>query len=152
MSKKRSKYIADFYYFDKILTVLSATSGGMSIISFACILGAPVGKASGSFNLKFSLTKEILEKLLKITKSKKKKHNKIFVLARCKLNCIETLVSQALIDLESSHEECKTNVNEEENYIRLKENRKVIKSFDGLNEEEDKRIESTRNIRKNLQN
>ena len=88
---------------------------------------------------------------MKITKSKKKKHNKIFVLARSKLNCIETLVSQALIDLESSQEECKKNVNEEENYIRLKENRKVIKSFDGLNEE-DKRIESNKNIRKNLQN
>ena len=145
MSKKRSKYIADFYYFDKILTDLSATSGGMSIVSFACIVGAPVGKASGSFNLKFYLTKEILEKVLKITKSKKKKHNNIFVLARSKLNFIETLVSQALIDLESSHEECKTNVNEEENYVRRMD-------FDGLNEEGDKRIESNKNTRKKLQN
>ena len=74
------------------------------------------------------------------------------MLARSKLNCIENLVSQALIDLESSQEECKKNVNEEENYIRLKENRKVIKSDDGLNEEEDKRIENNKNIRKNLQN
>ena len=72
MSKTRCKYIADFYYFDKILTVLSATSGGMSIISFACIVGAPVGRASASFNLTLSLTKEILKKLLEITKVKRK--------------------------------------------------------------------------------
>ena len=47
-----------------------------------------------------------------MTKNKKKKHNKIVMLAKSKLNSIETLVSQALIDLEISHEEFKTIVNE----------------------------------------
>ena len=68
MSKKRSKYIADFYYFDKILTVLSATSGGISIISFACIIGAPVGKASGSFKFKIFLDKRTKGKIIENNK------------------------------------------------------------------------------------
>ena len=50
------------------------------------------------------------------------------MLARNKLNSIETLISQALIDLEISHEEYKTTVNEEENYRRLKVNIRMIKS------------------------
>ena len=51
------------------------------------------------------------------------------ILARSKLNSIEKLVSQALIDLEISHEEFKAIINEEENYRRLKENR-MMKSDD----------------------
>ena len=38
------------------------------------------------------------------------------------------MVSQTLIDLEISHEECKAIINEEEKYGRLKENIKMIKS------------------------
>ena len=41
-STKLSKYVAAFDYIDKILIVLSATSGGVSIISFTTIVGAPV--------------------------------------------------------------------------------------------------------------
>ena len=48
MSKKLSKYIAAFDYFDKSLTVLSATSGGVSIISFASVIRVPAGIASVS--------------------------------------------------------------------------------------------------------
>ena len=52
-SKKLSKYITAFDYIDKILIVLSATSGRVSIISFKSIVGAPVGIASASFILFF---------------------------------------------------------------------------------------------------
>ena len=51
-SKKLSKYVATFDYINKILIVFSAT--GVSITSFASIVGAPVGKASPSFTLIFS--------------------------------------------------------------------------------------------------
>ena len=54
MSKTLSKYIAAFDYFDKTLIVLSATSGGISIVSFTCVIGAPIGIASASFSLVFS--------------------------------------------------------------------------------------------------
>ena len=67
------------------------------------IVRAPVGIASVSFTFIFSLTTGIIKKLLSITRNKKKKHDKILMLAKSKLNSIETLVSQALIDMETSH-------------------------------------------------
>ena len=85
-SKKISKYVAVFDYIDQALIVLSATSSGVSIISFTSIIGAPVGIASASFTLIFSLTTGIIKKLLSITRNKKKKHNKILMLAKSKLN------------------------------------------------------------------
>ena len=100
---------------DKILIVLSSTSGGVSIISFATVIGAPVGIASASFNLIFSLTTGLIKKLLSITRNKKKKHDKILVLAKSKLNSIESLVFQALIDVEISLEEFITILNEKKN-------------------------------------
>ena len=57
-SQKLNKYATTFDYMDKILIVLSATTGGVSLISFTSIIGAPVGIASVSFTLIFSLTKE----------------------------------------------------------------------------------------------
>ena len=121
-SKKLSTYVAAFDYIDKILIVLSATTGGVSIISFTSIIGAPVGIASASFTLIFSLTTGIVKKLLNITRNKKKKHDKIFMLAKSKLNSIETLISQALIDREISHEEFVTMLKEKDKYEKMKEN------------------------------
>ena len=86
-SKKLSKYVAAFYYIDKILIVLSAITGGVSICSFTSCAGAPVGVASASFNLIFSLTAGITKKLLSTTREKKKKHNKI-LLSWLKVNSI----------------------------------------------------------------
>ena len=64
------------------------------------------------------------------------------MLAKVKLNSIETLISQALIDLEISHAEHKTIINEEENYRRLKENIIMMKA------KELKTIEILEKIRK----
>ena len=65
MSEKLSKYIATFDYIDKTLIVLSATSRGVSIISFASVIDAPAGIASASFTLVFSLTTGIIKKSYK---------------------------------------------------------------------------------------
>ena len=105
-NKKLSKYVAAFDYIDKVLIALSATTGGVSICSFTSNVGAPVRIASARFTLMFSLTRGIIKKLLSITRrKKKKKHDKILMLTKTKLNNIETLISQALIDMEISHEE-----------------------------------------------
>ena len=121
-SKKLSKYVAAFDYIDKILIVLSATTGGVSICSFTSVVGAPVGIASANFTLIFSPTTGIIKKLLSTTRIKKKKHDKIFVLAKSKLNSIETLISQALIDMEISHEEFIAIFKEKDKYEKMKEN------------------------------
>ena len=59
-SQKLKKYVTTFDYIDKVLVVLSAVTGGVSIISFASIIGAPVGIVSLSFTLIFSLTTGII--------------------------------------------------------------------------------------------
>ena len=64
-----SRYVTVFDYIDNIL---SGTTGGISIISFTTNIGAPVGIASASFILIFSLTTGIMKKLLNITRNKKK--------------------------------------------------------------------------------
>ena len=119
-SKKLSKYVAAFDYIDKILIVLSATTGGVSICLFTSVVGAPVGIASASFTLIFSLTTGIVKKLLNITRNKKKKHDKILMLAKSKLNSIETLISQALINMKISLEEFVTILKEKEKYEKMK--------------------------------
>ena len=115
MSKRLSKYIASFDYFDKSLIVLSVTTGSISIASFATVIGAPVGIISASFSLAFSISTGIIKKLLKTTRNKKKKHNKIVMLARSKLNSIESKISEALINNEISHEDFITIINEKKN-------------------------------------
>ena len=81
-SKKLSKYVTAFDYIDKILIVLSAATAGVSICSSARVIGAPVGIASASFTLIFSLSTGIIKKLLNTTRKKKKKHNKILMLLK----------------------------------------------------------------------
>ena len=104
-SKKLNKYVTIFDYLDKVLIVLSAATSGVPIISFRSIADVPVGIASSSFTLIFSVTTGIVKKLLNIARNEKKNHDKILMLAKSKLNSIETLISQALIDMETSHEE-----------------------------------------------
>ena len=62
MSKRLRKYLASFDYFDKSLTVLSATSGSISIASFATVIGTPIGIASASLSLTFSLCTRLVKK------------------------------------------------------------------------------------------
>ena len=69
-SKKLSKYIAAFDDIDKTLIVLSATTGGVSIISFISFVGVSVGIASASFILIFSQTTGIVKELLNMTRKK----------------------------------------------------------------------------------
>ena len=121
-SKKLNKYVTTFDYIDKILIVLSATTGGISIISFTSIIGAPVGITSASFTLIFSITTGIIKKLLSMTRKKKKKHDQILMLAKSKFSSIETLISQALNDMNISHEEFIAIFKEKDRYGKMKEN------------------------------
>ena len=121
-SKNLNKYVTIFDYIDKILIILSATTSGISIISFTSVIGTSVGIVSASFTLIFSLSTRIIKKLLNITRNKNKKHDKILMLAKSKLNSIETLISQALIDMEISHEEYITILKEKDKYERTKDN------------------------------
>ena len=89
---------------DKVLIDLSATRGGVCIISFTTVK----------------------------TRNKKKKRDEIIVLAKSKLNSIEYLVSQALIDMEISHEEFITILYKKEKYEKMKKNIRTVKSSNKL--------------------
>ena len=122
MSKKLSKYISFFNYFEKSLIILSVASGSISIASFATVIGIPIGIRSS-------------KKLLKATINKEKKHQKIVMLATSKLNSIESKISEALINNQISHEDFITIINEEINYRDLKESIRMMK------DQEDKNID-----------
>ena len=115
------KYVTIFDYIDKILIVLSATSSGVSIISFTSIIGVLAGIASASFTLIFSITGGIMKKLLSTTIKKKKKQDQILMLAKSKYNSIEALTSQALNDIDISHKEFIAILKEKDNYEKMKE-------------------------------
>ena len=112
MDKRLSKYIASFDYFDKSLIALSAISGSIFIASFATVIGILIGIASASLSLTFSLCTGLVKKLLKATRNKKNKCNKIVMLARSKLNSIESKISEAIMNNQISHEDFMTIINE----------------------------------------
>ena len=133
--KKISKYIVAFDYADKLFITLSASFGTLSIASYATVVGIPAGIAGASLTLIFTVTPGVVNTLLNITRKKKKKHKKIIALARSKLNIIENLISQALIDFEITHEEFSKIIYEKKNYEQIIDNIKSIKSVDDLNKE-----------------
>ena len=67
---------------------------------------------------------------MKNYKNQKEKHDQMLVLAKSKLNSIETLVSQVLIDMEISHEEFITILNEKDKYEKMKEDIRTKTSSD----------------------
>ena len=90
--KKLNKYLVNFDYLDKIFITLSASFSTLSIASYATVLGLPVGIVDSSLALKFTIGTGINKSLLRVTKKRKKKHNKIIALKKSKLNMIDTLV------------------------------------------------------------
>ena len=135
--KKISKYIVAFDYADKLFITLSASFGTLSIASYATIVGILVGIAGASLTLTFTVTTGAVKRLLNITRKKKKKYNKLIALARSKLNIIENLISQALIDFEITHEEFSKIIYEKNNYEQIIDNIRSVKSINDLNEEND---------------
>ena len=127
MIKKLNKYIVSFDYLDKIFITLSASFGTLSIASHATIVGIPVGIAGSFLTLIFTISAGINKSLLKLTKKRKRKHNKIMALAKNKLNMIDTLLSSALNDSKISHEEFSNIFTEKNMYENIKEDIKEVK-------------------------
>ena len=124
--KKSNKYLVSFDYLDKIFITLSASFGTLSIASCASVVGIPAGITGTSLTLVFTIGTGISKSLLKLTKKRKKKHNKIIVLAKNKLNMIDTLLSSALNDSEINHEEFTNIINEANIYENINKNIKKL--------------------------
>ena len=121
--KKLNKYIVSFDYLVLIILIiaLSASFGTLSIASYASVVGTPAGIAGSSLTLIFTIGTCISKSLLKVTKKRIKKHNKIITLAKNKLNTIDTLLSSALNDSEITQEEFSNIIIETNIYEYIKE-------------------------------
>ena len=108
---------------------LSIVTISISIASFATLIRVPVGLIGASCGLTFSITSGFVKNFSKTIRNKKKKSNKITMLARSKLNSIESKISEALINNEISHEDFMTILNKEKKYRELKHSKKI-----GINE------------------
>ena len=124
--KKLNKYLVSFDYLGKIFIALSASFGTLSIASYASVVGTAANIAGSSLTLIFTIGIGISKSLLNVTKKRKKKHNKTIVLAKNKLNMIDTLLSSALNDSEISREEFANIINEANIYENIKENIKEL--------------------------
>ena len=124
--KKLNKYLVSFHYLDKIFITLSASFGTLCIASCASVVGIPAGIRGASLTLVFTIGTGISKSLLKLTKKRKKKYNKIILLAKNKLNMIDTILSSALNDSKISHEEFTNIINEVNIYENIKENIKEL--------------------------
>ena len=84
-------------YYEHFLIFISAVSGCVSISVFTSLVGVPVGIASSAVGINIcAITAEI--KMYKSNiKKMRKKHNKIVLLAKPKVDTIEVLISKALI-------------------------------------------------------
>ena len=107
------------------------------------VVGIPAGIAGASLTVIFTVTTGVVKKILNITRKKKKKHNKIITLARNKLNILETLISQALINFDISHEEFSKINYEKNNYKQIKDNIRSAKSINDLNKENHQILKET---------
>ena len=121
-----SQYLVSFDYLDKIFITLLASFGTLSIGSYDSVVGIPAGITGASLPLVFIIGTGISKSLLKLTKKRKKKHNKIIVLAKNKLNTIDTLLSSALNDSEISYEEFINIITQANIYENIKENIKEL--------------------------
>ena len=120
--KKLNKYLVTLDYLDRTFITLSASFGTLSVASQATLVGIPVGIAGASLTLIFTISTGVNKSLLRVTKKRKKKHNKIIALAKSKLNTIDTLLSNALNDSKISHEEFSNIITEKNTYENMKEN------------------------------
>ena len=84
---------------------MSASFGTLSIASQATVIGIPAGITGAYLTLIFTIGTSISKSLLKVTKKRKKKHNKIIALAKIKLNTIDALLSSALNDSKLSYKD-----------------------------------------------
>ena len=82
-------------YIEHLLILISIATGSTSISAFTSLIGIPIGITSSAVGLKICLITAGIKKYKSIIKKKKKKHDKIILLAKAKLNSIGVLIYKA---------------------------------------------------------
>ena len=105
MSEKYKKTCKYLNYVEHLLILASTIPGCVSNSAFASFVCVPIGITSSAVGINICAITAGIKKYRSIIKKKKKKHNKIVLLGKEKLNTIEVLIYTALIDTYISHDE-----------------------------------------------
>ena len=106
MSEKHKNICIHLNYFeDSLFFFIFVVSGCVSISAFASLVGFPVVIASSALGIKICAIIAGIKKYESIIKKKRKKHEKLVLLGKAKLDTIEVLISKGLINLYNSHDE-----------------------------------------------
>ena len=105
MSKTHKKVSTTLTYIEHFLILASTITGCVSISTFLSLVDILVEITSSAIGLNIWAIIAGIEKFKLIIKKKKKKHDKMIILAKSKLNRVQILISKALIDLNISHGE-----------------------------------------------
>ena len=105
MCKKYKKVYTTLNYMKHFFILASTVTGCVSICAFGSLFGISVGTTSSAIGLKICAITAGIKKYKSIINKKNKKHDKILLLAKTKLNRIVALISKALIDSNISHGE-----------------------------------------------
>ena len=128
MSKRHKKVCTNLNYIEHFLIVASKITGCISISAFCSLIGIPLGITSFAIGLKICAITAGIKKYKSIIKKNKKKHDKIVLLAKSKLNSIEVLICKALIDSVISHDEFVLINNVLKEYNKMKQEIKNLKT------------------------
>ena len=102
MSKKHKKFCRVLNYIENLLILVFTVTGCVSISAFSSLVGIPIVFKSSAVGLKICVITAGIKKNKSIIP--KKKHDKIVLLAKSKLNSKEVLVSKILTDLNASYD------------------------------------------------
>ena len=105
MSKKHKNACRVLNYNDHLLIVISTITGCVSISAFASLVGILIETTSSAIGLKICAITAGIKKYKSIIRKKKKKFDKIVLLAKSNLNSIEVLTSKGLTDSVISYDE-----------------------------------------------
>ena len=126
--KSKKKVYTSLNYIKHFLILASTVTGCVSTSAFASLVGIPRGIMSSTIGLKICAITAAIKKYKSTIKIKKKKHNKIILLAKSKLHSIEVSISKALIDSVISHDEFALINNFFKQYNKMKEEIKKFKT------------------------
>ena len=125
MSKKHKKICTTLNYIEDCLGLASTITRCVSISAFASLISIPIGIKSSAIGLKICAITAGIKQCKSIIKKTKKKHDKIVLLAKSKLNMVEVLISKALIDSVISDDEFVLVNNVLKEYEDMKEEIKI---------------------------
>ena len=129
MSEKYKKTYKYLNFFENFLILVSVVTGCVSIYAFASLLCVPVRITSSAIGIKICAITAGIKNYQSIIKRKNKKHDKMLLLGKDKLNTIPVLISKALISSYISHDEFVSINNVLREYYKIKKEIKNPETF-----------------------